>query len=474
MPDSETPNIEILTINDKPETATPAEPIVPHERQVVTDVAALWKEDPSTASLGVGKLHALIKERNPTWSLSEKRFKTILKKFNLLATSEQFTYAGDITSKDTPEMVLPKNIRYQFTKTRGKGLYASNFFKEGDLLWEEKSALFFVPPLDKLKLMDSGKACTYCGSLLQTATSTKKGLDCNVCSHVWCSQHCKKTDTLHKVAKHSLYEEGKKSKKVIIPSAWAKYENYCFKDQWVAAHAIAHIHAYCILDKTGLLRKQFDAFAKVRQDIRQKAADMNGGVGGSLDGSNNALFVQEQQEEMWKECLRLFNAIFPDHQITYDQLMEYLGAYNINNVDGSMFLIQAHLNHNCEPNVRVIFGDKKTDGIKVYAKRAIKANEELVTSYVNPAHEVLQRQRELRINWGFSCNCNKCKNDKKDIQRRKSNEAASASHKQAIKDMLKNSNNEEFELEVPDNVVPSGERRKSVRFDEKVVAVSQS
>lgn len=463
-------HIEIININDC--KISTEDQVIPHERRIVEGVIQLWKEDPITESLGIAKLHALVKKRNPNWSLSEKRLKTVLKSYNLLNSAEQFAYASEITSKDTPNLVMPKNIRYQFTKNRGKGLYATKSFKEGDLLWEEESPLFFIPPLDHMNLIKSSNACTYCATLLKTASQLKKGLDCNVCSDVWCSIRCKKKDTLHGTLKHNVYQEGKKSKKRIVSAAWLRYEKYCYENKWNAAHAVALIYAYCLTDKTGVLLQQFDAFAKVRQDIRYKAIDSSG-IGGSFDtNSGGALFVKEQQEALWREAYAKFNEIFPLDEITYEQYMEFLGSYNINNVDGSMFLIQAHLNHNCDPNVRVLFGEHKADGIKVYAKRDIKANEELTTSYVNPAHDVNQRLRELRVNWGFKCNCNKCKEDKKALEKRKSSESKDASHKKAVKEMLDSAKDEEFDLPLPNG---DGERtrRKSVRFEETVIAVAE-
>lgn len=471
------PNIEILSINDKTPEEMSTEPVVPHERQIVDDVIKLWKEDSANEDLGIAKLHALVKKRNPNWSLSEKRLKSVLKSFNLLNTAQQFTYANEITSKETPNLTLPKNIRLQFTKNRGKGLYSSNFLKEGDLIWEEKSPLFFIPPLDRVNLIANSKACTYCGSLISSNSASKSvllGLDCNVCSDVWCSLHCKKTDKIHQLLKHNVYHDDttKKNKKQIISSAWIKYEKFCSENKWNAAFAIGLIHSYCITDKTGVLGQQFDAMAKVRQDIRYKAIDSSG-IGASFDNNNNgggALFVKEQQESLWHEGHKMFNEIFPLNQISYEEYLTFLGTYNINNIDGSLFLIQSHLNHNCQPNVRVKFGEKKTDGIKVYAKRDIKANEELVTSYVNPSHSLNQRLRELRVNWGFICNCSKCKDDAKSIQRRKSNEASGQHSKNDIKKLLTETHDgEEFEMEIPTEGQRS--RRKSVRFDEKVIAV---
>lgn len=69
--------LEYISIND----SSPEEqgPIVPHERQIVDQVIAIWKEDPSTENLGVAKLHAIIKQKHPNWTVSDKRVKQLLK-----------------------------------------------------------------------------------------------------------------------------------------------------------------------------------------------------------------------------------------------------------------------------------------------------------------------------------------------------------------------------------------------------------
>ncbi|KAH3680029.1 hypothetical protein WICPIJ_008442 [Wickerhamomyces pijperi] len=470
------PSIEVLNINDKPESSNvPQESVVPHEREVVMGVMAIWKADPETETLGISKLHALVKQNNPTWSLSEKRLKTVLKSFNLLTTSSQFSYANEITSKETPGLSLPSTVRLQFTKNRGKGLYAAKSFKAGDLIFEEESPLFFNPPLDHFTLMKNGMCCSYCG-VTNLKDNVKRGLDCNVCSETWCSGKCKKMDKLHSSLKHNIFGDTKK--KLMNSSKWFSYSQFCFDNKWMAAYAVALIHAQCIADKTGLLASQFDAFAQVSQRTRYKAIDSTGGAFDSINGG--ALFVKEQQEQLWEQGHRAFNEAFPGHEVSYEHYLVMLGTFNINNVDGSMFLVQSHLNHHCQPNVSVVFGDSKTDGIKVYAKRSIGAGEELLTSYVNPEHEQATRQRELRVNWGFVCSCSKCKSDIKALEKRRSDSVAHVKeeedHRNALK-ALKDSAKEgedEFDLPVPQSSSGTGERRKSVKFDEKVIAFKET
>lgn len=469
---------EVVEINDHQEETL--EPLVPHERQIMDDIIALWKEDPSTESLGVAKLYGLMKKRHPNWSVSEKRTRTLLKKFGLMpnAANEQFTYAKFITSTVTPTVKLPDDIHIIMTSKRGKGLYAKRKILKGDLIWSE-TPLFFVPPIANVNLIKAGKACSYCSRLLSLSDGSKsilRALDCNVCNEIWCSQTCKKLDSLHSLLKHSIYvPNGDKSSKLIKASAFLDLQDYCLKEQWNALYAITIIYANIVTDKTGTKRKQFNSMARVSQEVRYKALNSSAGVFDNLQGG--ALFVQEQQESLWREGYHRFRNVFPkcldNNEINYEEFMNLLGTYNINNLDSSIYLIQSHLNHNCDPNTKVQTSTlKRTDPLKVYAARDIRAGEELTTTYVNPAHTVQQRQRELRVNWGFICGCDRCKNDLRSQQRRKS--SSSTKDRSSIREMLSHTKEglEEGGIDLSPPVDFNGERRKSVRFDEKVTKVT--
>lgn len=501
----ETPRIEILSINDRAPDAGVL--ITPNEYMVVNEVIQLWKQDPATESLGIAKLHALVKQSQPSWSVLEKRLKTLLKKYNLLANQPKLYYANEITSKETPHLELPNKIRLQNAKNKGKGLYALTSIPKDTLLWEEKPFIF-IPPMDHIKLMRSGKACCYCGKLLQArgfdANSFLNGLDCKHCDELYCLVGCKKNDVLHPVLNH------KKGKPPLVdPKKWAAYEEFCLENRWTAAFAVGLIRVHELYDKLGVVSEQFAAFARVSQEIRYKASDSSAGAFDATGGGGGALFVKEQQELLWKKGHEMFNQIFEvnapkdviaSRQLLYEDYLVYIGTYNINNIE-SLYLIQSHLNHNCTANVdvRVIDSARRLcDGIRVYSARDLKAGEELVTLYVNPSHSVHQRKRELRVNWGFNCTCAKCKEEEKEAQRVQSSgklspavptqstqatESPEETQKKpkrtsmrksgefsSIKEMLEGAEGEgEFELSEQEQ--PTG-RRKSVRFDEKVVAVN--
>lgn len=471
---------EVISINDSKDESK--EPVVPHERQVVDDVIAIWKEDSSTETLGGAKLHGLVKNRHPNWSLSDKRVKALLKKFGLANNpDQQYCYASEISSFPDPNLILPDKTKLISTNKRGKGLFAKCDIKKGNLIWEEPP-YFFIPPLANLKLVKSGRACSYCGKLLsQTARSSAgasvlRGLDCNVCSEMWCSQECKKIDShLHGTLKHL---RGKQKK--INSQAFLDLEEYCIKEQWNALYAVTLIYSKILEDKTEDQIRYFKSMARVSQEIRYKALNSSAGMFDNMQGG--ALFVHEQQENLWKEGYKMFSNVFPlaveNGDIDYEEFMLMLGSYNINNLDSCIFRIQSHLNHCCEPSVDVNTSTRsRLEGIKVYAGRDIKANEELTTTYVNPGHTVQQRQRELRANWGFNCSCHKCKNDLKEQHRRKSGSSShQIEHKSDIKAMLEDTKKQigedGIELDIP--LDANGERRKSVRFDDKVIAVGDS
>lgn len=468
--------VEILNINDHVEE--PTSPTVPHERQIINDIIAIWKEDPALESLGIPKLHARVKLRHPAWSVSEKRVRTLLKSYGLLSTNQQFTYANDIHSQVIDGLELPSKVKVTMTAKRGKGLFAKSPIKKGELIWEE-NPLFFVPALANVNLIKSGKACTYCAKLLtqrsSSGLSALRGLDCNVCPELWCSKDCKTLDVLHTKLKHNMGTKGN-GPSTVDANGYISLEDYCSKEQWNALYAVTLIYAQIKADKSNKLGAQFDAMARVSQATRYKAINSSAGTFDSMQGG--ALFVMEQQEALWNEGYQKFLDVFPiaRDEVSFEQFMFMLGTYNINNLDSCIFLTQSHLNHNCTPNTDVqVSTTSRTGPLKVFAARDIRAGEELTTSYVNPSHSLSQRQRELRVNWGFLCGCQRCKDDAKEQHRRKSSQGAGTKDAASIREMLRDTKNGLGELEIELDI-PSGqgfERRKSVRFDEHVTSVNQ-
>ncbi|ANB15631.1 Set5p [Sugiyamaella lignohabitans] len=380
----------------------------PNDREVVSTVIEIWKTNPGSENLGNAKLHAFVKQDHPNWSLSANRLKNLLKTFGLQTNVTPFQYASEITSHATPDLQFPTGVKLIVTKARGKALYTSKAFKAGEEIWSEPP-LVLVSPLDHVVLMRKCLACAYCSRPFQARSTAggpggvpRGGSECNVCPARFCNAKCKKSDTIHTALWHNSAHS-----KTIKYAQWQLYEQYCLENQWMAAYAYGIILVSIIRDPSKQLQSQIEAMARVRQDVRQKAVQNSTSMG--LDGLDG-----EHYEQLWKRGFELLKeAVKGGYDLTYEEYLYGLGMYNINNLDGNVYLTQSHLNHSCDPNVDVqITG--RTTGVKVIAKRDLRAGEELFTTYVNPSDDLDKRRYDLRVNWGFICNCARCKYEEKE------------------------------------------------------------
>lgn len=138
--------------------------ISPPEKDLKAAVTSLKSEHPA---LGIAKLHALLLSENPSWAVSEKRLRRILKTFNSdgpLAQHQGLEYAttgtprgpGPSSSPSTagskaariyPSSTLVEDldisrwttvieVKY-FDRKKGKGLVAKELISEGKEVWKE-------------------------------------------------------------------------------------------------------------------------------------------------------------------------------------------------------------------------------------------------------------------------------------------------------------------------------------------------
>ncbi len=191
-------------------------------------------------TMGAQNLLIHIKLKNPTWELSEKRFKRILKA-NGIQTGEGGSsaedkkeangaeangnghassdkkkkkkkssnkHAKDIfvpSSKVDSTLPLPSNVEtHFFNSVKGKGLVATRDFKEGEIIFTE-DAYIPSPPAHVLKHVVEGELCDYCFLPINhpaaAAQSEKKAglsgmmsVDCSHkkegCQAKWCNRLC--------------------------------------------------------------------------------------------------------------------------------------------------------------------------------------------------------------------------------------------------------------------------------------------
>lgn len=479
--------IKTLTLNDSVEQQV-KKSIVPEPQQVCDDVVLLWKEEPSAEDLDISSLYERITVRHPEWRISQHVLLHILTQHNLYATDEAEleTYSSKVEIPDVSHVLkslgLPKNVQLRDNGDgRGRGLFAKNAIDRGELILGESVPLVTIPPIDKLTLMQAGKVCTLCGNSLGHSDHfiMMNGLDCNGCSAVWCNRNCKKRDTTHPFLKHV-----KGRKQSINGSGWAKFEKFCKENVFVAAYSVGVIYASSLVDQNDVLNR-FAPLAQVSQRVRNRVSDSTN-VGGTFDASSGAV-GSGNPEPTWDKAYELFKEAFPEsEEVDLETFLTYVGKFNLNQISGQVYPLYSYINHDCEPNVRYEIDDKLR--LKVYARKSIKAGDELLTTYVNPLHGVKLRRRELRVNWGFLCQCDRCNRELSQREsKRRTEQLSLPSHSSAdqtrrrssmrnarpdLTDLLKNG--QEFDLEIPDTVGFSHRRRTSVRFDNNVtVAVEE-
>lgn len=481
--------IQTLTLNDNGRSL-PAESIVPSSQQVCDSVLMTWRELPASEDYDLEQLLKIIKECHSEWKLSVDTLRNILQGHNLYATDENSLqiYSSKVRLPDIPQdnFKLPRNVSVSTSSAaEQRGLFAVSTLRAGDAIFDDLP-LVIVPPMEKLVLMRSGKACPLCGSSVSQNQHEiiMNGLDCGECGAIWCSRNCRKNDLTHTSLRHTR----SRSKQINL-NGWKKYEQFCKQHVFSAAYSIGIIYACMILDRNGQhgVASKFQPLAEISQRTREKLGDSSN-LSGILDASSGAI-TSEDPEPFWTEAFNLFKEAFPESEnVDMEKYLTYIGKFNINQVSGQIFPLYSFINHNCEPNVRYEIDDKLR--LKLYARKPIKKGEELLATYVNPLHGVKLRRRELRVNWGFLCHCSRCNRELTKRKEQLISPTSSAHHspansfsdKSRRKSSMKNArpdlqellkNGKEFDLEIPDNL-EAHHRKTSVRFDNHVsVAVEE-
>jgi len=74
----------------------------------------------------------------------------------------------------------------------------------------------------------------------------------------------------------------------------------------------------------------------------------------------------------------------------------------------STFGLASMINHNCDPNARIVFIDDNPPRIKVKSKRTIRKGEEISISYCPPMLNTRERREKLLKSKFFRCDCSRC------------------------------------------------------------------
>ncbi|KAH9969393.1 SET domain-containing protein [Lactifluus volemus] len=405
--------------------------ISPLEHDLKSTVQSLKNAHPT---LGVPKLLALLLSENPTWTVSEKRFRRVLQQQQQQAKkphSVLFVYPSST-------LIQGLDLTKIFWQAKGKGLIAREPITEGQVIWKE-DPFVIAPEWEIYDLQVTSRACTYCTTPLLTNSSlvlccpaTASSSSSAVppppsCPARFCNRLClKRSDKTHPL---------------VCPTqnpASVPLLAFARKHAWMALHALTQSAARLLLahrhstgtsnDDEGALRDDwsvYSALAELGMEERARGSWSNGAEPDreTWEAAHSAFvqaFVSPPDVASQKKLAKLLKRPLPkevaDALFTYDGFLHGLGRMSLNlEAHGGLYTLHSHLNHGCRPNISIRHLDRRTalSRITVVAKRDIAVGEELLVTYVDPSLGVGERRSQLGA-WGFGeCHCERCVEEEK-------------------------------------------------------------
>ena len=125
-------------------------PTIPQESELINALISLKSKVPS---LGISKIHALLLQTYPEWTVSEKRTRKILQTHGLTLSAQAvssdsvepriFPSSQVIDRLDVSQWTPKVKVKY-FNKKKGKGLVAERNIEVGEHIWKEDP--FIIAP----------------------------------------------------------------------------------------------------------------------------------------------------------------------------------------------------------------------------------------------------------------------------------------------------------------------------------------
>ncbi|KAI6037978.1 hypothetical protein EDC04DRAFT_2896996 [Pisolithus marmoratus] len=391
-------------------------------------LTTLKREKPS---LGVAKIHTLLLETNPTWSVSEKRVRKILQEEGLLIVNTSDKAKDGKEDRSTgvyPSSSLNKGldvnkwskkveVRY-FDAIKGKGLVAMEKISQGEVIWKE-DPFILAPEWEIYDLQVSSRACGFCSTIIRDHSPLhvpcQASTSSTPCPAIFCNRLCRlQSDKVHPLLCQARNQAS-------IPLlAFAR------KTEWLAVHALAQCTSRLLLAS-----QADDESLNTDLQVVQSLAVLG------MEERFRTLINQgvEPDREMWQKAFELYLQAFKEPKTAleqkklakilrrpiseslqkelfgYDAFLRGLGRISLNiEAHGGLYRLHSHLNHSCSPNTSVRHLDQRhaLSRITVLAKTDINPGDELLISYTDPNDNFRVRRRRL-AEWGFGpCGCGRC------------------------------------------------------------------
>ncbi|KAI6126309.1 hypothetical protein EDD16DRAFT_313552 [Pisolithus croceorrhizus] len=398
-----------------------------------TALITLKREKPT---LGVAKIHTLLLDTNPTWSVSEKRVRRVLQEEGLLingiaGNASEKANDNENGAKSTrvyPSSSLNKSldvnkwskkieVRY-FDAIKGKGLVATEQIAQGEVIWKE-DPFILAPEWEIYDLQVSSRACGFCSTIIRDRSllhvPCQASTTSTPCPAIFCNRLCRlQSDKVHPLLCPARNQAS-------IPLlAFAR------KAEWLAVHALAQCTSRLLLAS-----QADDDSLDVDLQVVQSLAVLG------MEERFRTLIDQgvEPDRETWQKAFELYLQAFKEPKTAleqkklakilrkpipeslqkelfgYDAFLRGLGRISLNlEAHGGLYRLHSHLNHSCSPNTSVRHLDQRNalSRITIIAKTDINAGDELLISYTDPSCDFRTRRRRL-AEWGFGpCQCGRC------------------------------------------------------------------
>jgi hypothetical protein len=257
-----------------------------------------------------------------------------------------------------------------------------------------EAAYIALPKYDILKLIERGKCCAFCGEVLkiydngrmkdddnkqtrQKQTTIDKherylnGLDCSNCEARWCAKQCKDLDFRHnllyhrpsnKNVTHPFINVSKVEIDIFYYDIWKKLDKLILEENL----ELCYKTIMCIL-QIYYDPNLKDGYESLKCFDSEKEIDYETYLLKSM---------KITEKSKLKEICQLLNSCFKKFQIPYLQFLKYLTIFELNNYDGSIYLIFAALKRSKqnESNIKIEYFDGNT--IRDYEEFVVKKTDD--------------------------------------------------------------------------------------------------
>ncbi|KAI6022917.1 hypothetical protein BKA83DRAFT_356490 [Pisolithus microcarpus] len=367
--------------------------------------AALITLKQEKPTLGVAKIHTLLLDTNPTWSVSEKRVRRLLQEEGLLNNIGIANASGKANDEKEHNGVYPSSSLNKTLDVNkwSKKIEVRVFVATEPISQGERIRSVLAPEWEIYDLQVSSRACGFCSTIIRDHSLLQVPVLCRLQSE--------------KV--HPLLCPARNPASIPL-LAFAR------RTEWLAVHALAQCTSRLLLasqaddDSLDLDLQVVQSLAVLGMEERFRTL-IDQGVEPDRETWRKAFelylrtFKEPKTAPEQKKLAKILRKPIPEslqkELFGYDTFLRGLGRISLNlEAHGGLYRLHSHLNHSCSPNTSVRHLDQRTalSRITIVAKTDINPGDELLISYTDPSCDLRARRRRL-AEWGFGpCQCGRC------------------------------------------------------------------